>query len=228
VLLHVDPALQPLFEGWPGIKALLRNGDPAPAFDRHVSLASLPLAFGGEGGSLPPPAPQFAPPADRRRLWADRLPQTRCRIGLAWSGNPEHTNDRNRSLPLAALAPIIRRGSYLNVAFVALQTQRRLGDGEALRTLGITDFGEDVRDFGDTAVIAESCDLVISVDTSVAHLAGSLGRPLWVLLPFASDWRWGVSGESTPWYPSARLLRQSAPGDWAGVIAKAAADLNAI
>jgi hypothetical protein len=143
---------------------------------------------------------------------------------LVWAGNPAHANDRNRSLPLATLAPLL---AYEGVRFVSLQRDLRAGDAERLAATPVLPLGAELGDFDDTAAVLAQCDLVIAVDTSVAHLAGALGRPLWVLLPFASDWRWTSDGERSPWYPAARLLRQPRPGDWESVVTSVLKDLPA-
>ncbi len=141
-----------------------------------------------------------------------------------WAGNPAHPNDRNRSLALGKLAALWA-GERARV--VGLQRDLRPGDAEILAAAPVLDLGRELADFDDTAAVLASCDLVIAVDTSVAHLAGALGRPLWVLLPFSADWRWTAAGDRSPWYPSARLYRQPQPGDWDTVIARVAADLRA-
>jgi hypothetical protein len=224
IVLHAAPVLHPLLAALPGVAALVRDGDPAPRFHRHVSLLSLPLAFGSTLETLPRPGRYLAPPADRVRAWARRLPRRRYRVGLAWSGNPEHHDDHNRSIPFERLAPLFGA----DIEFVALQTGRRAGDAAGLAAAGVVDLATDLRDFADTAAIADSCDLVISVDTSIVHLAGALGRPVWVLLPFSPDWRWLSDRADSPWHPSARLLRQPAPGDWRTVVTGAATALRAL
>jgi ADP-heptose:LPS heptosyltransferase len=135
-----------------------------------------------------------------------------------------HANDRNRSLPLAAFAPVLASD---RARFVSLQRDLRAGDAERLAVASVLDLGSELGDFDDTAAVLGQCDLLISVDTSVAHLAGALGRPLWVLLPFASDWRWTAGDARSPWYPSARLYRQPQPGDWESVVTTVLKDLPA-
>ena len=149
---------------------------------------------------------------------ADRR-AARPRIAIAWSGNASHDNDRNRSIAFARLAPLFdrseRHASSASSATCAARMRRR----SRLRAR-VTHVGGELDDFTDTAAVMALCDLVIAVDTAVAHLAGAMGRPLWVLVPFAPDWRWTLDGETTPWYPTARLFRQTSLGDWDGVIAR--------
>jgi hypothetical protein len=197
--------------------------EPAGGFDLHCALMSLPLAFGTIPGSVPPPAPLRAPP-ELEAAWAARLgPRDgRPRIGLAWSGRPSHANDRNRSMPFAVLAPLLDAG----MRWISVQQEIRPADEAALRADGrVEHFGAEIGDFADTAALLGQLDLVLSVDTAVAHLAGTLGLPLWLLLPRDPDWRWLAGREDSPWYPSARLFRQAVPGDWAGVAGRVSAAL---
>jgi hypothetical protein len=141
------------------------------------------------------------------------------RVGLVWSGNPAHANDRNRSIPFTELTPLLHQG----IEFVGLQREVRPADEAALAGVpAIENLGPALKDFADTAALVASLDLVISVDTSVAHLAGALGKPVWVMLPYAPDWRWLLDRDDSPWYPTMRLFRQTAAGDWKGVVARIA------
>jgi Glycosyltransferase family 9 (heptosyltransferase) len=160
------------------------------------------------------------------RLWRERLGARRGpQIGIAWSGNPRHKNDRNRSVSLSELAPIIALGLPL----YCLQRELPLNDiHDFAAYANIEYFGESLSDFTDTAALIAQLDLVIAVDTAVAHLAGALGKPVWVLLPYAPDWRWMHGREDSPWYPTMRLLRQPGPGDWAAVLDRVRGDLAAI
>jgi tetratricopeptide (TPR) repeat protein len=191
--------------------------DEAPAnFDYHCPLGSLPLAFRSTLGSLwSPPRYLWADEARRAQFEAKLGPKTAVRIGLAWSGNPAHDNDRNRSIAFEQIRPLLTAGAH----WFALQTDIRSSDAAAFQEFGrVTHSGAGFRDFADTAAFIELLDLVITVDTSVAHLAGALGKPVWILLPFNPDWRWMLDRSDSPWYPSARLFRQPALGDWAGAI----------
>ena len=217
VLLAVQPPLETMAAAVPGVDALVRAGDPLPPHDYQTPLMSLPLAMGTLADAIPWDGPYLAPPPGQAEAWAARLgPRRGLRVGLAWSGNPKHLNDRNRSLALAALEPLLDQ----DAAFVSLQKDHALADGARLAALGVAHHAAFLHDLGDTAGLIAQMDLVIAVDTSVAHLAGAMGKPVWLLLPFAGDFRWGVEGETTPWYPSGRLFRQGAPGAWAGVIGR--------
>lgn len=210
VILHVDGPLKDLFAALPDVTQCLAKHEPLPAFDMHCPLASLPLAFGTKLTTIPA-APYLIPIRDlapwHSKLGAARKP----RIGLVWSGNPHHANDHNRSLHFGELAPLLA----MPATFVSLQKDLRPQDAEALKARGdILDFGPELQDFADTASLLSCLDLVISVDTSVAHLAGALGRPVWILLPYAPDWRWLLDRKDSPWYPSARLFRQDETRQW--------------
>ena len=225
VLLAVQPPLETLAAAIPGVAALVRAGDPLPAHDYQTPLMSLPLATGTLADAIPWDGPYLAAPAGKTEAWAARLgPRQRLRAGLAWSGNPRHLNDRNRSLALAALQPLLAQ----DVQFVSLQKDYAAADRACLAGLDIADHAADLHDLSDTAALIAQMDLVIAVDTSVAHLAGAMGKPVWLLLAFAGDFRWGVRGETTPWYPSARLFRQAAPGAWADTVGRVAEALGAL
>jgi hypothetical protein len=184
---------------------------------------SLPLAFGTRFETIPAPIPYLGAPPEHVERWRTRLGERPGpRIGIAWSGSTTLKNDLNRSIPLATLAPLRREA----VTLVSLQKEIRDSDRPALAEgRPILTFEDEIADFRDTAALASLMDLVISVDTSVAHLAGALGRPLWLLLPLSPDWRWRLEREDTPWYPQARIFRQPALEDWASVIARVAAEI---
>jgi hypothetical protein len=156
--------------------------------------------------------------------WSARIGAfARPRIAIAWSGNADHFNDRNRSIPFARLAPLLS----VPARFVGIQRDVRSQDAEMLAAESrVTHVGGELANFTDAAAVIALSDLVISADTAVAHLAGAMGRPLWVLIPFQPDWRWTLDGETSPWYPTARLFRQTSLGDWDGVIARVAAELG--
>jgi len=216
VVLEVHPELKALMSRLPGCAAVIGRGEPRPAHDVHCPLGSLPLALKTTPASVPAEIPYIAAAPERVARWSGRLAAHGSpRAAVVWAGNVAHANDRNRSLPLAALAPL---WAAERARFVSLQRDLRPGDAEALASAPVLHLGPELDDFDDTAAVLAQCDLVISVDTSVAHLAGALGRPLWVLLPYAADWRWTAAGERSPWYPSARLFRQPGPGDWDSVV----------
>ncbi|MEA1673853.1 tetratricopeptide repeat protein [Nitrospirillum sp. BR 11163] len=228
VVLEVQPPLLAL------LRASLAHGDladvevvargrPLPAFDLHVPLMSLPAALGvRDAAGLAVPGPYLKADADHARAWRDQLVPDVLNIGLAWSGNPKHRADRLRSVPLADLAGPL---AALGVALWPVQTDRRRGDEEVLSALGVTNVA--LNGFTDTAALLAGLDLVITVDTAVAHLAGALGRPVWLLLPYAPDWRWRLESQDTPWYRATRLFRQEHQGDWAPVIRRVVAALEA-
>jgi ADP-heptose:LPS heptosyltransferase len=197
-----------------------------PPFDCFCPLLSLGLAFGTTLDTIPAQAAYLRAPAAAIERWQARLGKTqRPRIGLAWSGSSLHANDRHRSIPLATLARIM--SPYAK--FVSLQKEVRSADAATLAQLpAILDAGPTIEDFADTAGLIANLDVVITVDTSIAHLAGALGKPVWVLLPFNPDWRWLLERSDSPWYPSARLFRQPAPGDWDSVIADVADALGTL
>jgi tetratricopeptide (TPR) repeat protein len=217
VVLEVQPPLKNLLRSLPGGIEVVARGDALPPFDLHCPLLSLPLALGTRLDSIPAAVPYLQPDTSRLASWQARLgPASGPRVGLIWSGNPDHNNDRNRSLPLAALAPLFRP----ELEFVSLQPAIRAADLETLHDLSLPlrHFGDDLHDFADTAALASCVDLIIAVDTAGAHLAGALGRPLWLLLPWLPDWRWLLGREDSPWYPTARLFRQPRTQDWASVL----------
>ena len=207
------PLLKPSFPD-PSIR-FLEPGDALPEFDLQCPVMSLPHAFQTTLNTIPNPGPYLQAPPSRQTKWQERLgTKTRKRIGLVWSGSTAHIKDAKRSLPLAALAPLFA----LPFEFHSLQKEIRPSDEAALGKL-IT-HQQALEDFADTAALVAAMDLVISVDTSVAHLAGALGTPLWVMLPHTPDYRWLLDREDSPWYPSARLFRQPAPDDWSSVVAR--------
>lgn len=213
VVLDLPAALLDLARPLAGVERLVVSGAPVGEVDLQAPLMSLPLRLGPE---QPPPAPPYlvADPA-RRRRWQDRLAgDPRPRIGIAWAGNPAHRNDRRRSLDPRALAPL---AGLAHLRFVSLQKDRPAPPGWLAA-------GPDLADFADTAALIAELDLVIAVDTAVAHLAGALGRPLWILLSPAAEWRWPRGRTRTPWYPSARQVWQrpeEAP-DWGPTMARLA------
>ena len=160
--------------------------------------------------------------AERLQAWAERLGPG-SKVGLVWQGHRLHRNDRNRSLALSRLDPVLTA----KASFVSVQRELRDVDREALqRNTGLTHVGDELTDFADTAAVLALVDLVICVDTSVGHLAGAMGRPTWILLPFAPDWRWLLGRQDSPWYPTVRLFRQPAVGDWDSLMAQARSELT--
>jgi Flp pilus assembly protein TadD len=228
VIVEVHAPLVRLLAQLPGAAAVVAHGDPLPPFDVHLPLMSLPAVLGIDEHVTPAGGPYLhATPADVER-WRTRLgaaPGLRS-VGVVWAGSPTHQDDQARSLAAAALLP---RLVGAHVRLVTLQKEPRPGDGEIVASLGgaVVDVGHSLTDFADTAALMMALDLVISVDSAVAHLAGALGRPVWTLVPFAPDWRWMVDRSDSPWYPTMRLYRQTKRDDWASVLARLAADVAA-
>ena len=225
VILEAPDALLPLLARLDGVTQLMGRGDALPRFDLHCPLMSLPLAFGTTLATIPALVPYLRAPTERVAAWRTRLPVGR-RVGLVWSGKPSHKNDRNRSILFAQLKPILAQPG---VSFVSLQREVRAADVAGLAQWpNLVRIEEALADFADTAAVIEQLDLVIAVDTAVAHLAGALGKPVFVLISYIQDWRWLAGRADSPWYPTARIFRQPAPGDWDSAIAAAARALAAL
>ena len=217
VVLEVDPPLEALLKGLEGVSAIaLKGAALPPPFDYHCPLLSLPLAFQTELDTIPNPRAYLAADAGLRAKWAQRLGEkTRPRIGLVWSGRATHTNDRNRSVALGGLMAHLPS----ECQYVSLQREVRDADRAVLEAHGeILHFGEELRDFAETAALCELMDIVISVDTSVAHLAAALGREVWVLLPKNPDWRWLMDRNDSPWYPTGPALPAGTDGRLGGCL----------
>jgi Tfp pilus assembly protein PilF len=224
VILEVQQPVRRLMTSLAGATQVIARGDPLPDFDTYCPLLSLPLAFGTQLETIPAAVPYLHAAPQDVAAWDARLgPRTRPRIGLAWSGLPTHKNDHNRSVRLSALLPLLGA----DATFVSLHKDIRAEDAEVLKQRSdLLFFGKEIGDFFDTAALISNLDLVISVDTSVVHLAGALAKPVWVLLPFMPDWRWLLDREDNPWYPTARLFRQDGTHAWDGVIARVHAALR--
>ena len=200
----------------------------APKFDAYVTLSGLPRLFEANLKTIPAEIPYLRADADRTAHWRDRLramtPLGHRRIGIVWAGRPTHGNDRNRSITLRQLAPM---AGLEQTVLVSMQKGDAAGQiGSYYGSAPLLNLGPEIRDFGDTAAIIQNLDLVVTVDTSVAHLSGALGQRTMVLLPFTPDWRWLRDRTDSPWYPTMKLYRQHRPGDWQEPIARLAADLN--
>ena len=227
VVLEVQSELKELLDGLEGVAAVVARGEPLPPFDLHCPLASLPLARKTDLSSIPADMPYLSASGERIAKWRPRLEALPSpRVALAWSGRATHFNDSNRSLSLAQFEPLL---NLPNARFISVQRDLRPADANMLaRETRILNLGGELADFADTAAVLAHADLTICVDTSVAHVAGALGRPAYVLLPFQPDWRWTLDRETSPWYPAMRLFRQPAPGDWASVIARVRDELAAL
>jgi len=226
--VHVacHPSLVSLLASCPGIDEVIGQDSPLPAVDVHAALPSLPGLLGTTLESIPALIPYLAAPAALVDHWQRQLRDIGpFRVGIVWQGSPRHLNDRHRSAPLTAFEPL---GRVDGVQLVSLQ----LGTGtEQLAALGdgftVLDVGGQLSgDWAETAAVLQNLDLVVSVDTAVAHCAGALSVPVWLALPFAPDWRWLLERQDSPWYPTMRLFRQETPGDWPGVFARMEAALR--
>jgi tetratricopeptide (TPR) repeat protein len=227
VVLEIQPELKHLLGSLEGAAMILGRGEALPSFDLHCPLASLPLALKTELSGVPANIPYLRAPEASIEKWRQRLGGVPFpRVALVWSGRSTHVNDRNRSLAFSQLESLL---AIPNVSFVSVQRELRPGEAEALaREPRLIHVGGELEDFTDTAAVLSLCDAVVSVDTSVAHLAGALGRPTLLLLPFQPDWRWTLDRETSPWYPAIKLFRQPAIGDWAGVIGRVKTELSSI
>lgn len=219
IILEVQQPLVRLCWRLPGAAVVIARGEKPPRYDFHCPLLSLPLACGTKLETIPALVPYILPADADIASWRVRLPQRRPRIGLVWSGERSHDNDLNRSMRLEALKPLL---DLPEVAFVSLQHEVRDEDLsllQSLKNLGqVCAVGGQFKDFVDTAAAVAQLDAVIAVDTAVAHLVGAMGKPLFLLLPFAADFRWLRERADSPWYPSARLFRQPQFGDWNSVV----------
>jgi len=224
VLLEVPARLKDLMASLTGVAELITARDPLPHFDLHCPLNSLPLALGTRIDTIPAQAPYLtAPPRGMRRSSAALSSTHRLRVGLAWSGNPTPRDVADRSIALRSLLPLLDIGA----TFVSLQKDVGADDAAVLQHCReLLHFADEIDTFTKTAAVIASLDLVISVDTSIAHLAGALAKPVWVLLPCVPDFRWLLERADSPWYPTARLFRQHAPGDWPGVIGRVVIELE--
>ncbi|MBM3564827.1 MAG: tetratricopeptide repeat protein [Alphaproteobacteria bacterium] len=222
IILECEKKMHALFAAIKDIDQLIETGAPFPRADAHCPLLSLPLAFGTTLETIPAPVRYLA--ADSRRVadWAKRLATLpRPRVGLCWQGNPNFKADKLRSVPFAALEPFLRDA---RASFVRLQ--KNAGENHPAnsewvgRIAAFPDMDQGPDAFADTAAIMENLDLIVTSDTAVAHLAGALGRPVWMLTAFAPDWRWLLGREDSPWYPSMRLFRQTRPAAWSDAVGR--------
>ncbi|MBN3853579.1 glycosyl transferase family 8 [Paraburkholderia sp. Ac-20340] len=224
VVFEVNPATHSLAQRMEGFDDLVVRGTLPPRFDMHCELMSLPMSMALKPADLPGRVPYLSADAARIDKWRARLAGLpRPLVALVWAGRPTHFNDANRSMNLAQLAPLAQSGA----TFVSIQkgpaSEQTQQPPAGMRVVSLSD---DIDDFEDTAAILSIADLLISVDSSPVHLAGALGRPAWVLLPFVPDWRWLLERDDTPWYPSVRLWRQQKRGDWGSAIERVAQALT--
>lgn len=219
VAFWVQPSLVRLLGSLAGVAEILPNNAPPPAFDLQCPLLSLPGVFGTAAHSVPADIPYLQANSDAVAAWRARLaPHPGRRVGLVWAGGAAYPHDSLRSMAPGLFNVL---ADIPDVTFVSLQVGAR-----ATPQLGLLDWTAELHDFADTAALVSALDLVIGVDTAVIHLAGALGTPVWLLNRFAADWRWGLRGEASAWYPTLRQFRQAAPGDWHGVMARVRAALH--
>jgi hypothetical protein len=225
VILEINAETRSLAKRTTGFDDIVVRGTLPPAFDVHCEMMSLPMTMGLKLADLPGPIPYLSADPARLAKWRRKLGRyQRPLVALVWAGRPSHFNDANRSMSLADLAPLAVPG----VTFLSVQKGPKADQAKAPPAgMNLVSLGDDIHDFEDTAAILSIADLLISVDSSPVHLAGALGRPAWVMLPFVPDWRWLLERDDTPWYPSVRLFRQGARGDWAGVTTRMAEALAA-
>ncbi len=238
ILLEAQRPLLPLLAQLPGVASLHAQHDPLPPFDCHCPLLSLPLAFQTTLETIPAKTPYLSAPSGHPSpITPDPSPRDarpRARIGLVWKGNPHHENDHNRSLPFAQLRPILE--AHPDLQFFSLQKPASpefnafasvsLRPSPLAPRLPPVDLAPHLNTFADTAAAIADLDLVIAVDTSVAHLTGAMGKPVWLLLPFFPDWRWLLNRTDTPWYPNMRLFRQTTVADWTAPLHEVATALQ--
>jgi hypothetical protein len=221
-LITKSVSLIELLSGLDGVFQIVSRGDALPSFDYQCPLMSLPFAFNTGLDSIPNRTPYLFSSQAKREIWTSRLGDKKMpRVGLVWSGNPMHENDINRSLRLSELIKFLPDG----FEYISLQKEVRDTDLEMLVNSSIRHFGESLSDYSDTAALCDLMDVVLSVDTSVAHLAGALGKPVWVLLPRKSEFRWLLDRDDSPWYPSAKLFRQGVDRRWDAVLTLVAQEL---
>jgi FKBP-type peptidyl-prolyl cis-trans isomerase 2 len=218
IIVLCQNELKSLLLGTEGLVQVVGFGESMPDFDIHCPLLSLPLRFGTTIESILQNIPYIKTEYSLIQKWEQKIQhdRERLRVGLVWAGDPNYKKDLSRSCPLEIFLPLLQNNNF---QFYSLQKGPAASQIKNLpRNLFIHDYTDDIHDFADTAALIENLDLIISVDTAVAHLAGALGKSVWTLLPFAPDWRWMLDREDSPWYPTMRLFRQISAGDWASVI----------
>jgi hypothetical protein len=225
VILECPPELFRLLKDLPGIHQTIIAGQSLPEFDLHCPLLSLPLAFGTQLESIPSSIPYVSADSQQVQSWADEIADESrdLKVGLVWAGSPIHTKNKRRSMELRQFSPL---SAVRGMKFYSLQkgaSAEQVHDPDV--GLKLIDLTHKLNDFSDTAALIANLDLVITVDTAVAHLAGAMGKPVWVLLPFVPDWRWMMDREDSPWYPTMRLFRQKVAGQWDKVIERVADSL---
>lgn len=234
LLLIVNPPLLQLIkysvQQWPdccNIK-VFTDGEAMPPFDFQVSLMNVPHVLHTELATIPNFGDYLFSQDSHVKAWEKRLStRTKPRVGLAWAGSEKHSNDHKRSLNLESFMQVIMQTLQCDVEWYSLQKELREGEQEQIAQTQLKHYGEHINDFCDTAALVEHMDLIITVDTAVAHLAAGLGKPTWVLLPLVPDFRWLLQREDSPWYPSIKLIRQTKANDWSSVAQRTAQAMNA-
>jgi len=222
VIVECQSELQRLLKIMAPDIPIIARGQPLPDFDLQCPLLSVPKAMGTTLATIPAHVPYLRADAQDMQAWRNRLADHgHCmKVGLIWAGNPRHKNDRNRSMKLAHFAHLAQ---VQGVQFYNLQKGEAAAEAKTFPLgMALIDWTDELKDFADTAGLIANLDLVIAVDTAVAHLAGAMGKPVWTLLPFCPDWRWLRGREDSPWYPTMRLFRQPANGDWNSVMKRVA------
>jgi hypothetical protein len=224
IVLRVERAVVRLAASLPGSIVIKPADARLPPFDVWCPLMSLPHILGTRVDSIPAALPYLG----TRRGIAERQQRnlagmTGLRAGLAWAGSARHVNDLRRSIGLERLRPLLE---VPGVSWASLQVGPRAADLADLPAGTIADLSGRLTDFAETAGAIANLDLVITIDTAVAHVAGAIGKPVWIMLPFSPDWRWMLERDDSPWYPTMRLYRQPRPGDWDDVLARVAVDLR--
>jgi tetratricopeptide (TPR) repeat protein len=223
-----SPEIQSMLVHQRGVGLVIDNWEQRPDFDAYCPLSGLPRLARTRLETIPAPVPYMHAEPMKTALWAERLnillPRAYRRIGIVWAGRPTHNTDHNRSTALAALAPLSRLPRIVLVSLQKGPAQAQIGGywGRA----PLINLGPEIREYADTMAIIEGLDLLVTVDTSVAHLAGAMGKPVWIMLPFAPDWRWLLDRSDSPWYPSVRLFRQKKPLHWGTVVSEIVAALE--
>jgi len=229
VVLEVPPPLKALMSRVEGAARVVASGEPVSSFDYHCPLMSLPLAMGTEPDTIPAHVPYLTAAPDDVATWATRLPSVsdgRLRVGINWCGNPAFRDDRNRSMTLDGIMPLL---DVPGIDFVTLNPGIHPQDARRLSAIPhVSHVAAGFRDFSDTAAVAASLDLVVTTDTAIAHLAGAMARSLWIMLAAAPDWRYALDAGRNRWYPTARLFRQIVPGDWSPVVESVRRELAAL
>jgi hypothetical protein len=224
VVLEVPRPLEALLGSVREVESVVVQGQPLPNFDLHCPLMTLPLAFKTAPETIPAHVPYLAATSNRIAGWEAMLgPAAGLRVGLAWSGNSTYKNDWQRSVAVGQLTPLLQ----LDAELVSLQRELCPDDRRWLASHSrIRHIGAELGDFAETAALISLMDVIITIDTAVAHLAGAMGKQVWVLLPFSAEWRWGLEREDSPWYPTARLFRQPKAGDWPSVVERVVSELR--